>query len=72
LSPFISLTQKCKEPTHLALYLKGSEGITVCLNCRMALTEYVRQLQSIATVARKQGYLLANNRIHSTSKNTGE
>ena len=49
--------QECKEPTHLSLYLNGSEGTMVCLNCRMALTEFARQLRLVASVARKQGYL---------------
>jgi len=49
--------QECKEPTHLSLYLSGSEGTMVCLNCRMALTEFARQLRLVASVARKQGYL---------------
>jgi len=48
--------QDCKEPTHLSIYVSGSEGVDACLNCRMAITEYIRQLKNIAWVARKQGY----------------
>ncbi len=31
---------------HLQLYVNGSEGINVCLQCRMALTEVARSIQS--------------------------
>ena len=51
--------QECKELTHLSLYLNGSEGTMVCLNCRMALTEFARQLRLVASIARKQGFLMA-------------
>jgi len=33
--------------THLSLYVNGSEGIEVCLKCRIMLTELVRNIQSI-------------------------
>ena len=48
--------QECKDPVHLPIYVIGSEGVKVCLNCRIALAEYIRQLRSVASIARKQGY----------------
>jgi ribosome-binding protein aMBF1 (putative translation factor) len=32
--------------THLALYVNGSEGIRVCLPCRIALTDFARAIKS--------------------------
>ena len=63
--------RECKEPTHLSLDIFGSEGIDVCLNCRMAITEYVRQLRSIASVARKQEYLSGRKNKQITSGQSG-
>jgi len=34
-----------KELMHLPLYVCGSEGIVVCLHCRIKLTEFARLLQ---------------------------
>ncbi len=53
--------QQSKELTHLSLYVFGSEGISVCLNCRMAITEFVRQLNSVVSVAKKVSYKAAWN-----------
>ena len=50
-------TQECSEPTHLSIYVSGSEGIYVCFSCRMVVTDFVRQLRGIAAVAKKQGYM---------------
>ena len=36
------------ERTHLNLYVNGSEGIWVCLKCRVALTEVARSMQSLS------------------------
>ena len=56
-------TQECKELTHLQLYVRGSEGISVCLNCRIAITEFVRQLNSVIGIAIKQEYLRTKSHI---------
>ena len=37
-----------EEREHLNLYVNGSEGIWVCLKCRIALTETARSMQSLA------------------------
>ena len=54
-------TQNCDEYTHLALYVNGSEGITVCLECRIALTDHVKHLKSIANRTR---LLLLKDKLH--------
>lgn len=33
--------------THLNLYISGSEGIWVCLECRMNLTNYAKALRLV-------------------------
>ena len=40
--------QHDEECTHLNLYVNGSEGIWVCLKCRITLTETARAMQSLA------------------------
>lgn len=32
--------------THLSLYVAGSEGVDVCLHCRVSITDYVRGMMS--------------------------
>lgn len=40
--------QNCDEEyTRLSLYVKGSEGIIICLECRIELTEHVKHLRSM-------------------------
>ena len=52
----------CKKPitpseaVYLDLYVKGSEGITVCPCCRVALTDFARCLRFAAITAHKEGY----------------
>ena len=36
------------ECIHLNLYVNGSEGIWVCLSCRIDLTNTARSMQSVA------------------------
>lgn len=36
-----------KDLTYLSLYVVGSEGLYVCLECRLILTGYVRTLKSL-------------------------
>lgn len=40
----------CKENelTYLSIFIEGSEGIFVCLPCRIMITEYVRGLRSLS------------------------
>jgi hypothetical protein len=52
------------DATHLCLYVNGSEGIWVCLSCRMALTYCARGIQSASTRAHKRGYMLARRPRH--------
>jgi len=35
--------------THLSLYVTGSEGVDVCLACRMVLTAVARGMQAAGT-----------------------
>ena len=37
-----------EDMTHLPIYVVGSEGIMVCLECRMLITEYVRGLRQLS------------------------
>ena len=62
LKPCKICNQQSNELTHLSLYVFGSEGIGVCLNCRMAITEFVRQLCSVVSVAKKESYKAWNTR----------
>jgi hypothetical protein len=50
-------TKEClrEDLTYLALYIVGSEGLHVCLECRMILTEYVRNLKSVVAKAKLLG-----------------
>ncbi len=50
-------SQESKELFHLDLYVFGSEGINVCLECRISITEYVRGMVSACIRSRKVGYL---------------
>jgi len=46
----VCLKNETNEPlTHLSIYITGSEGIDVCLDCRLSITEFVRQLRKIAS-----------------------
>ena len=42
--------------THLDLYALGSEGITVCLGCRMTLTDTARGMMRASATAYRTGY----------------
>jgi hypothetical protein len=37
------------EVQHLPLYVNGSEGVMLCLQCRMVLTELVSRMANMAT-----------------------
>jgi len=37
-----------EDMTHLKLYVKGSEGLLVCLSCRIALTNVARAMREAA------------------------
>ena len=43
--------------SHLDLYIIGSEGVYVCLPCRIVLSDLVRGMMQVATKSRKYGYL---------------
>jgi len=45
-----------EEIKHLPLYTHGSEGINVCLQCRIILTEVARGLRSVSGKARMRAY----------------
>lgn len=45
--------------THLSIYVEGSEGVNVCLQCRQTLTEVLRGMMRANFAGRKQGYLTA-------------
>ena len=50
---------KTEDITHLKIYVTGSEGVDVCLICRMTLTEVLRGMMAANLRGRKQGYLAA-------------
>lgn len=45
--------------TYLAIYVAGSEGVSVCMSCRQTLTEVLRGMIRTHYAGRKQGYLAA-------------
>lgn len=47
---------RAKDITHLDLYCIGSEGIEVCLACRMVLTDAARGLMGAAGRGRREGH----------------
>ena len=59
-----------EDVTHLSLYVRGSEGICVCLRCRMALTEFAKQLRDAALTSRTQGVRIGRGQrgLHSIPK----
>ena len=48
--------KKEDELTHLSIYIVGSEGIDVCLECRMHITAFVRSMIYARTMGYKDGY----------------
>jgi hypothetical protein len=48
---------------HISLYVSGSEGLTLCHDCEMAIVENVRSLMLMAIRGRKTGYKAAK-RVH--------
>lgn len=42
---------------HLPLYVMGSEGVRVCLACRIILTGVAKGLRAVAGQARKAGFI---------------
>ena len=45
-----------EDATHLELYVIGSEGITVCINCKLVLTKLAEGIMHIAGASRMAGY----------------
>lgn len=43
--------------THLRIYVAGSEGVNVCLQCRQVLTEVLRGMMRAEHAGMKRGYL---------------
>jgi hypothetical protein len=37
------------ETTHLNLYVNGSEGIEVCLECRLSLTQHAKTIKHVSS-----------------------
>lgn len=46
---------------HYSLYVNGSEGIVLCESCQMGVVEYIRQMQRVASRAKKQMILRSKN-----------
>lgn len=44
------------ETRHLPLYVMGSEGIHVCEQCAISLTNAAQSMMSVASKARKAGF----------------
>jgi len=44
------------ETTYLELYVIGSEGINVCLSCRIALVEFAKRMMHACGDSFKKGY----------------
>ena len=55
------------ETIYLPLFVLGSEGIEVCLPCRIALTATANAIRVAANTGRKAGYI-ACNRVHSANR----
>ena len=51
--------QESDEIEHLNLYVVGSEGIKVCLNCRIILTNVARSIKQTAATCYLAGYKAA-------------
>lgn len=45
----------CDDAKHLPLYAFGSEGVVVCLPCRITLTEVVRGMRSACQRSKSRG-----------------
>jgi len=45
-----------EDVTHLPLYVIGSEGIVVCLPCRIALSKVAEGMMNAATRSKMQAY----------------
>ena len=48
--------KKEEELTYLSIYITGSEGIDVCLECRMHITTFVRSMIYARANGYKDGY----------------
>lgn len=48
--------EKSDDAIHLPLYVSGSEGIVVCLSCRIVLTKVAEGMKHSATKAYMQGF----------------
>lgn len=48
--------KKEEELTHLFIYITGSEGIDVCLECRMHITTFLRSMICTRAMGYKDGY----------------
>ncbi len=46
---------KTDETTHLSLYVCGSEGVEICLPCRMLLTDIARSIKNTASSSYLRG-----------------
>ena len=44
------------ETCHLPIYITGSEGIELCTNCKMDLTEHLQQLRNVALRTKLQTF----------------
>ena len=44
------------ETRHLPIYITGSEGVELCTNCKIDLTEHLRQLRNVALRSKLQAF----------------
>lgn len=49
--------------TYLSLYIIGSEGLYVCLECRLILTGYVQTLKSLVATAKILGVKIGRREV---------
>ena len=56
------------ELQHLPLYVRGSEGVHACLNCRLILCEVARGILRACAVSHKEGWKKAKAVAHHRSQ----
>lgn len=64
-------THRADDVTHLRIYVAGSEGVNVCLQCRQVLTEVLRGMMRAEHAGMKRGYLACKEVQKAKASNVG-